>query len=73
MTVSFATSADEGKTWSKAVRMNRYNTNGSPHVDTLIQTRKGRLILPVRTGFAASRKTPSGAYGIVDGKRRKIG
>ena len=73
MTVSFATSADEGKTWSEAVRMNRYNTNGSPHVDTLIQTRKGRLILPVRTGFAASRKTPSGAFGIVNGKRRKIG
>ena len=72
ITVAFATSTDEGKTWSDAVRMNRYNTDGAPHVDTLIQTHTGRLILPVRIGFTASTKVSSGAYGIVDGVRRKI-
>ena len=73
MTVSFATSADEGRTWSGAVQMNRYNMHGTPHIDTLIQTSKGRLILPVRTYFTASRKIkPGGAYGIVKGERRRI-
>lgn len=72
VTVAFATSADEGESWSPAVAMNRYRTHGIPHVDTLIQTRRGRLILPVRTSFTASRPPGSGAYGLVDGKRRKI-
>ena len=75
MTLSFSTSADEGETWSQAVQMNRYNTHGVPHVDTLIQTKKGRLILAVRTGFIASAKVvkAAGAYGMVDGERRRIG
>ena len=73
MTISFSTSADKGNTWSEAVQMNRYNTDGTPHVDTLIQTKKGRIILAVRQSFAASNKVPSGAYGMVDGERRKIG
>ena len=72
MTVSFSTSANEGKTWSKPAVMNRYNTHGSPHIDTCIQTRKGRLILPVRTGFSGARRPTDGAYGIVNGKRRRI-
>ena len=75
MTLSFSSSADEGETWSEPSRMNRYNTHGVPHVDTLIQTRQGRLILAVRTGFTASDKVRSGAgaYGMVDGKRRRVG
>lgn len=71
----FVTSDDEGKTWSAPVQMNRYFTFGQPHVATLIQTRAGRLILPVRAGFAASDavRKKAGAYGTVDGQRRKVG
>ena len=75
MTLCFATSADEGETWSEAVQMNRYGTHGIPHVATLIQTREGRLIIPVRTFFAASDKVrkQAGAFGLVDGERRQVG
>lgn len=57
MTLAFSTSSDEGATWSDLVQMNRYHTHGTPHVDTLIQTRTGRLILPVRTGFHGQPKS----------------
>ena len=75
MTLSFSASADEGQTWSEAVQMNRYNTHGVPHVDNLIQTKGGRLIVPVRTGFTASDKVrgDAGAYGMVDGERQRVG
>jgi len=71
----FSTSEDEGETWTTPVQMNKYFMFGIPHVDTLIQTSKGRLILPVRTTFAASTKVRdgAGAYATVQGKRRKIG
>jgi len=71
----FSTSDDEGKTWTKPVQMNRFFTFGVPHVATLIQTSEGRLILPVRTWFAASSKVRdnAGAYGMVQGERRKVG
>ena len=75
MALHFTTSADEGVTWSEPVRMNRHGMWGGPHVATLIQTRAGRLILPVRAGFAASAKlrADAGAYGLVDGERRQVG
>ena len=75
MFLCFSSSSDEGKTWSEPVRMNHYNADGRPHVDTLIQTKKGRLILPVRMGFTASDKlrAKAGAYGMVEGKRRRVG
>jgi len=71
----FTTSDDEGRTWSTPVQMNRYFTFGQPHVTTLIQTKSGRLALPVRAGFTASDATraKAGAYGGVDGERRRVG
>ena len=71
----FATSDDEGKTWSAPVQMNRYGMWGAPHIASLIQTGSGRLVLPVRAGFAASDvvRNRAGAYGTVDGERRKVG
>ena len=76
MSLAFSVSADEGGTWSEPAEMNRYNTHGIPHVDTLIQTRSGRLILAVRTGFRAGsgvRDSAGGAYGTVKGERRRVG
>ncbi|MFH0964651.1 MAG: sialidase family protein, partial [Planctomycetota bacterium] len=74
MWLGFATSDDDGKTWSKPVQMNRYGTHGVPHIATLIQTSTGRLILPVRTFFGPSSKVhaKAGAFGIVDGKRQRV-
>jgi sialidase-1 len=71
----FSTSADEGQTWSAPVQMNRYFTFGNPHVASLIQTKSGRLVLPVRAGFAAGDavRSKAGAYGTVDGERRRVG
>ncbi len=70
----FATSDDEAETWSAPVQMNRYGTWGNPHIASLIQMRTGRLVLPVRAGFAASDvvRSRAGAYGTVDGERRRV-
>ncbi len=46
------TSDDEGKTWSQEYRINLSGNRAWPYCDVLIQTRSGRLILPVRYCFA---------------------
>ena len=68
-------SSDEGKTWSEPVRMNPTGQPGAPHHDTVIQTQKGRIIVPVRSfnqGHFGMYET-TGAYGVVRGTRKKIG
>ena len=44
----FQSSDDEGQSWSKPSLINKHNTHGAPHMDTLIQLESGRLVLPVR-------------------------
>jgi len=75
MTLAYGTSADDGKTWAKPVQINRYFTHGVPHVDNVVQTTKGRIVIPVRTGFTASDKVRknAGSWATFEGKRRKIG
>jgi len=45
-------SSDEGKTWSKPVRIGPADGNGGQNYDSLTQLSSGRLIFPVRRCFA---------------------
>jgi len=47
------TSADEGKTWSRPVRINPTGWPGQPYYDTMRVTSSGRLLLPVRMCLSA--------------------
>ena len=64
-------SSDEGETWSEPVDMNQ---SGSPYYDTMIQTKNGRLILPVRTTAAGhdGMYEKTSAYGTVGGERTQV-
>ena len=64
-------SSDEGETWSEPVNMNQ---SGSPYYDTMIQTKKGRLILPVRTTAAGhdGMYEKASAYGTIGGERTQV-
>jgi len=67
-------SDDEGKTWSKPVHMNASGQLGVPYHDTVIQTKSGRIIVPVRyfnQGHKGMYKT-TGSYGVIRGQRKKI-
>ena len=70
----FHTSDDEGKTWSEGYLINKYNTDGTPYEDALIQTKSGRLVLPVRVGFVVNSKLHKemGSFGMFLGKRTKF-
>ena len=70
----FQTSDDEGETWSSGFLINKYNTDGMPYEDSLIQTRSGRLVLPVRVGFRVNSKLHQemAAFGMFHGKRTKF-
>jgi len=50
------------------------NQSGSPYYDTMIQTRNGRLILPVRTTAAGhdGMYEKASAYGIIGGERTQV-
>jgi len=64
-------SDDEGKTWSKRVKM---GDSGAPlHGNVMIQTSKGRLVIPVRRGYSVHGQlwNDVGSYGIVAGRRVK--
>ncbi|MDP7396324.1 MAG: sialidase family protein [Lentisphaeria bacterium] len=68
VTLSFATSDDEGRTWSGESRINRPGTRGHPYHDVLTQTGSGRLILPVRACYANRSELAKGqALGTVNG------
>lgn len=47
------TSKNEGKTWSKDVRINPTGWPGQPYFDTLRVTSTGRILLPVRHCYSA--------------------
>lgn len=70
----FHTSADEGQTWSEGFLINKFNNDGKPYEDNLIQTRSGRLVLPVRVGFRVNSAVHQtmGAYGLFLGERIKF-
>ena len=70
----FQESDDDGKTWSEGFLINKYNTDGQPFEDTLIQTRSGRLVLPVRVGFRVNSvlHKEMSAYGTFLGKRTRF-
>lgn len=64
-------SDNDGKTWSKRVKMGE---SGAPlHGNVMIQTSKGRLVIPVRRGYSVHSRlwNSVGSYGLVDGKRVK--
>lgn len=72
---TFYISYDEGDTWQKQGEFNFDILAGSgPYTNTLIQTRKGRLILPMRwtLGESGHRGTydTHGAWGTLNGKFR---
>lgn len=71
----FRSSDDEGETWSKPVLINKGNMIGMPHVDTLLQLKSGRLLIPVRRGFIVNSEIhkASGRRGIIAGTERKLG
>ena len=50
----FWVSADQGKTWRKAGKIYTSDIPASPYANTLIQAKRGRLILPVRFGGGAA-------------------
>ena len=68
-----ATSDDEGGTWSREHRIN-HTGDGWPWFDVMIQTRSGRLILPVRSTYAGRRieKDEGEAKGTVKGHPVKV-
>ena len=69
-----ATSENEGKTWSEEHRINFPGTPGHPVHDAMIQTKSGRLILPVRACYAARvvEQEEGHALGTVHGHRVKV-
>jgi sialidase-1 len=71
----FQTSNDEGENWSKPARINTGNMIGVPHVDTLLQLKSGRLLIPVRRGYRVNSQihNASGRRGILAGTERKLG
>ena len=71
----FQSSDDEGQSWSKPSLINKHNTHGAPHMDTLVQLESGRLVLPVRTTFGVNSKIhkKSGRSGIVAGNEMRMG
>lgn len=50
--LAYRWSVDEGASWSEEVCINPHGAIAWPHYDALIQSRSGRLILPVRQCFA---------------------
>lgn len=67
-------SRDEGKTWSREIRINVPGVTASPYHDTLVQLDNGRLLLPVRW-FIAGRYPElkgAGAFGLFRGGRFQI-
>ena len=74
-------SDDEGKTWSKPVRIGPADANGGQNYDSLTQLSTGRLIFPVRRCFAGFPPNMSrddvyagriGAFAKVKGRWTKI-
>ena len=51
----FATSQDEGQTWSDQRSIDPPGALGWPYFDVMIQTKSGRIILPVRACYAGRR------------------
>ena len=67
----FHVSEDEGLTWTQRGAYNVGNVQGGPYTNTLIQTRSGRIILPVRwTGGAGHNGLYDGSmsWGTLNGK-----
>jgi len=66
----FYVSEDDGKSWKKRGRISVGDVPGSPYPKTMIQTRTGRLILPVRfidgAGHMGLYKA-AGAFGFLNG------
>ncbi|MFH0963890.1 MAG: sialidase family protein [Planctomycetota bacterium] len=65
----FWKSSDGGKTWSKRIQM---GPKGAPlHGNVMIETRDGRLVIPMREGHSVHGGLweGAGAFGTVDGKR----
>ena len=69
-----ATSEDDGKTWSEEHIINIPGTPGHPVHDAMMQTKNGRLILPVRACYAArvEEKEEGLALGTVHGHHVKV-
>ena len=66
----FWKSKDNGKTWSKRIKMGR---TGAPlHGQVMTETTDGRLLIPARMGHTVPERLYTGAYGTVDGKRVKV-
>lgn len=67
----FWTSADDGLTWSKRILI---GPEGAPfHGNVMIQTRKGRLIMPVRQGYAeAPEIRTGGAFWLLNGQKVQV-
>jgi len=67
----FWTSNDEGITWSKRILI---GPEGAPfHGNVMIQTSKGRLIIPVRQGYTeASEIRTGGAFWLLEGKKVQV-
>ena len=65
-------SNDEGKTWSERVKIG--SLGGPLHGNVMIQSQKGRLLLPVRTSFSihSGIKTNAGSFVLIDGERKKV-
>jgi len=64
-------SENEGETFQ---RLSKVHTTGSPYYDTMIQTKYGRLILPVRTTAAGHKGLyeRDSAYGTINGELIQI-
>ena len=72
--IYFATSADEGQTWSEECRVNLPGASGWPYYDVMIQTKSGRLVLPVRAVYAGRRSEMKAgtAWGTVKGHKVNV-
>ncbi len=71
----FCISIDEGKTWEKRGNIQAGDVTGTPYDNTLIQTRSGRLILPVRFTSGAAHsgiEAKNTATGIINGVLKTI-
>jgi len=69
-----ATSDDEGQTWLPERGINPPGANGHPYHDAMLQTRSGRLVLPVRATYSGRRSemVAGGAYGTVGGQKIRV-
>lgn len=70
----FADSENEGTTWSKPRRITLPGDPGEPYHDSMIQTERGRLILPVYDNHygGSSERIDCQSMGTVKGHRVKV-